>query len=65
MYLPLHSQDYFLHLLSWKVAAVTVEPLIASLKVAVTVVAVLTPVDPLVGETDDTVGGVTSDPDQQ
>jgi hypothetical protein len=33
---------------------------IASLKVAVTVVPVLTPVAPFTGEADDTVGGVVS-----
>ena len=36
--------------------------LIASLKLAMIVVLTLTPVDPFVGETDDTVGGVKSLP---
>ena len=36
--------------------------LMASLKLALTVVFTLTPVDPFVGETDETVGGVKSLP---
>ena len=39
---------------------VTVDALMASLKFAVTVVKILTPVAPFKGETDDTVGGVLS-----
>ena len=42
---------------------VTVAPLIASLKFAITVVPILTPVAPLNGDTDVTVGGVTSGPE--
>src|SRR5687768_6253590 len=47
---------------NWKVVPVAVEPLTASLKVAVTFVLTLTPVVPFAGDTDNTVGGVTSPP---
>ena len=46
--------------LSLTVAAVTVEPLMASLKLAIMVVPVLTPVAPFIGDTDVTAGGVRS-----
>jgi len=47
---------------NWTVELVTEVLLIASLKFATTVVPVLTPVAPLNGETDVTVGGVRSPP---
>ena len=46
--------------LNWNVVPVTVDPFIASLKFAVTFVPILIPVDPFVGDTDVTVGGVLS-----
>ena len=46
--------------LNWNVEVVTVDALIASLKVAVTFVLILIPVEPFAGVAEDTVGGVLS-----
>jgi hypothetical protein len=49
--------------LNWNVLPVTVDGLIASLKLAIASAVTGTPVAPLNGDTDVTVGGVISDPE--